>query len=119
MRYSRRLTPTIRTNSAFDQLSHYVNEFYSHYSHQTLLQTLHKETYFIEWHCYECKKQISVDIRPLLKKSSSFKSSSLFCSNHKVDAAKSMKSHIFVRYESSFYSSIKHKIYNTVFDDLL
>lgn len=112
MQYSKKLIH-FDSSSHLEQLNDYVVEYFNHYTHQQLLSTLHHETYYVQWHCYECKKQIDVDIRPFTKRGTKFNSENLFCSNHREKAQRSMRSHVFVRYENSFYNMIKAKMLDT------
>lgn len=113
MRYTRKLS-SYETSSHFNQLQRYVIDFYNHYSIQKFIHEQHTKTILVDWHCYECKKPIKVSIRPLLKGHKRFNTQSLFCENHKDQWHKSVNSHVFVRFESSFYQAIKHTIINSI-----
>lgn len=109
MQWSKKLVSFDSINQ-LSQLNDYLTEFYNHYFDQKLLLSLHKETWIENWHCYECKAPIEVDIRALSKKTSKWNSSSLFCTEHKINCNQSMNSVVFARYENTFFSHIKNKI---------
>lgn len=88
--------------------------FYRTYTRYLVINKMYRDSVTIQWSCFECKAPVYINIEPLLKHGR-FNQSELFCSKHKPDTHKIFQNHLFIRYESSFYSKLKEEIINKSF----
>lgn len=63
----------------------------------------------IEHHCYECKKQITIDVSRILKYNRELDIEQYLCDEHKKEHKISKNSVPFIRYETAFnYKLMQH-----------
>jgi len=84
-------------------------KFYTQYSKDTVIDIMYNDSVTIAWPCFECKKEVNVNIESLLRLGH-FSSSQLFCTLHKPSSQRSLHSHLFIRYEDGFIKHLKSNI---------
>ena len=89
-----------------------VVRFYRSYTSKTVLQSLRKQQSTVEWHCYDCRKPIQVDINKFLQ-GRRFNSTELFCQEHKPKDYDVLRSVLFIRYQDIFMKTLTNKILST------
>lgn len=103
---------TLRKTTELDteeRFADQVKRFYLSYSRKLIPLQFYQDSTSIKWSCYECKKEIVVDISKILN-NRNFRVSTLFCEHHKPTDYDIYNSSMFIRFESSFYNYIKQSI---------
>jgi hypothetical protein len=95
--------------SKHDRFVDTVIRFYRSYSKKTVLHALRKEQTTVCWHCYECKKEIDVNVSKFLQ-GKRFNPTELFCSDHKPVDYNILRTVLFVRWQDMFFKALSNKI---------
>jgi hypothetical protein len=90
-------------------------KFYRNYTRYLVINKMYQDSVTIEWKCFDCKAPVHINIEQLLKYGR-FNQSQLFCSKHKPEDNKILRNHLFMRYESAFFKSLKAEIIDKTFN---
>ena len=90
-----------------------VCSFFDDYTKSFIESEMHDDSLTLNWHCFECKKEIPVSISSLLK-TGSFISSELFCDEHKNISQLLLHNHTYIRYEAAFLKWFRKSILNNI-----
>ncbi|BBI90428.1 hypothetical protein HYO65_gp036 [Tenacibaculum phage PTm1] len=91
-------------------LLHYANAYSANIISDEYISNINK----VKWYCFECKKEIDVDVSGLVIDTKTFNSRKLFCDVHKPPTKSNIfkQNYLFNRYLISFHSYLKKIIIN-------
>lgn len=97
-----------------DDIRKSIVQTVAYWSHKNINFDVYKETQgFVKWHCYKCRKEISIDI-------TKYDDKSIFCEKHKPIRFDNKYKYdtILMRYVSSLFSHVRQTIINNSNTDL-
>lgn len=106
---------TVHLTNAMTKNERFVDSivrFYRSYTCKTVLHYLRKEQSTIEWHCYECKCAIDVDVKRFAQ-GKRFNPTELFCAEHKPTNYSILRTSMFIRYQDLFFKFLTNTILTT------
>lgn len=77
-----------------------------------VFNTFVKQMTQIRHHCYECRKQINVDVSRILKYNAEISADEYLCDKHKSNHDISEKSIPFVKYQTAFLQKLSNFLLN-------
>lgn len=108
---------SIKTVDSSIDINHRFEQSLINFAHscqtKIVIESMMNDSMTVDWKCFECKTPIRVNIEQLIKKQR-FNNSKLFCKKHKPESQSIFRNHLFIRYEDSFYKTIKNSILSTI-----
>ena len=78
-----------------------------------VFNTFVKQMTQMQYHCYECRRPISVDVSRILKYNNDLQAEEFLCDKHKVGHDISEKSIPFVKYQTAFLQKLSNFLLKT------